>query len=186
MENTSVKILAIVGSLQSRSANRALVALASRRAPSGVEMETCPLIGDLPHYNADLDTDAVPPVVTEWRARLRAADGVLIASPEYGHGVPGSLKNALDWIVGSGELVGKPVAATCAAQGPERGRMGLAMLVQTLRAIDATIVWSEPVTVLRTSFTSLDERGQITDPDVERQLDAVLSALVAAVRATVT
>jgi NAD(P)H-dependent FMN reductase len=172
-----VKILTLVGSLQSRSSNGALVALAARRAPPGVQMAPCALIGALPHYNADLDTAEPPPTVAQWRDELRAADGVLIASPEFGHGMPGSLKNALDWIVSSGGLVGKPVAATCAAQGPERGRMGLAMLTQTLRAIDATIVWSEPVIVPR---ASIDPQGDITDPEVERQIDVVVSTLAAA------
>jgi chromate reductase len=180
MEDGPVKILAIAGSLQKRSSNKALLALAGRRAPGGVEMVLCSSTGELPHYNPDLETGEPLPIVTQWRGELRAADGVLIASPEYGHGVPGSLKNALDWIVGSGDLFEKPVAVTCAAQGPGRGRMGLAMLVQTLRAIDAKLVWTEPVIVPR---ASIDERGEIMDPDVERQLDAVVSALVAAVRA---
>lgn len=173
-----MKILTLVGSLQRRSSNGALVALAARRAPPGVQMAPGALIGALPHYNADLDTAEPPPTVAQWRDELRAADGVLIASPEYGHGMPGSLKNALDWIVSSGEFVGKPVAATCAAQGPERGRMGLAMLTQTLRAIDATIVWSEPVIVPR---ASIDPQGDITNPEVERQIDVVVSTLAAAI-----
>lgn len=175
----SVKILVIVGSIQRRSSNGALAALAAARAPRGVELVPSSSIGELPPFNPDLDTEEPPQVVARWREQLRAADGVLIASPEYGHGMTGNLKNALDWIVGSGELVGKPVAATCAAQGPERGRMGLAMLVQTLRAIDAVIVWSEPVVVAR---SSIDEQGRIDDRDVERQIDAVISALVGALR----
>ena len=175
-----MKLLTIVGSLQIKSSNRALVALASHRAPPGVEMAPYSSLGELPHYNSDLDTDSPPEVVTEWRSRLSAADGVLIASPEYGHGAPGSLKNALDWIVGSGEFVNKPVAATCAAQGAGRGLMGLAMLLQTLRAIDAKVVWSEPVIVAR---ASIDERGHIMDPDVGQQIDQLLSVLVAAVGA---
>lgn len=78
-----MKILTLVGSLQSRSSNGALVALAARRrAPPGVQMAPCALTGALPHYNADLDTLEPPPVVARWRGELLAADGVLIASPE--------------------------------------------------------------------------------------------------------
>lgn len=169
-------LLVIVGSLQSRSSNRSLAAAFALRAPPNVEIVTCPFIGELPHYNSDLDTADPPEVVRQWRAQLKAADGVLILSPEYGHGVPGSLKNALDWIVGSGDFHNKPVAATCAAQGPERGRLGLAMLVQTLRAIDAKVAWTEPLIVPR---ASIDEQGQIADSNVDRQVDALLSVLLA-------
>ncbi len=67
-------------------------------------------LGELPHFNQDLDIEPAPQAVAEWRIRLRNARAVLISSPEYAHGVPGSLKNALDWIVSSGEFVDKPVA----------------------------------------------------------------------------
>src|SRR5438552_15838292 len=129
----------------------------------------------IPYYNADLDGgEHVDPAVLEWRRSLREADGVLISSPEYGHNLPGVLKNALDWIVGSGELVGKPVVATTAAQAKGRGLLGLASLVQTLRAIDARVVWSYPVIVPRPSS---DANGRITDPEVARELELLLASL---------
>jgi chromate reductase len=80
-------------------------------APPGVELELYDGVGALPHFNPDLDNGSAPPPapVVDFRTRLRAADAVLISTPEYAHGVPGSLKNAIDWLVGDGELVGKPV-----------------------------------------------------------------------------
>ncbi|MGH0029421.1 MAG: NADPH-dependent FMN reductase, partial [Myxococcota bacterium] len=136
------------GSLQPASSNAWLLARFAAGCAPGT-FETFDRIRDIPHFDPTLDVDPVPEAVVALRAALRASDAVLFASPEYGHGMPGSLKNALDWLVGSGEIGGKPVAITCAAQGPERGRKGLAMLRQTLEAIDTKIVWDEPIVVAR-------------------------------------
>jgi NAD(P)H-dependent FMN reductase len=78
-------------------------------APDGVEIVVYRGLGDPPHFNPDLEADE-PSAVTDLRAQVRAADGLLISSPEYAHGVPGSLKNALDWLVGGDEFIDKPVA----------------------------------------------------------------------------
>ena len=67
-------------------------------------------LGELPHFNPDLDDDDCRTIVTDWRDRLKECDGVLFCTPEYAHGVPGVLKNALDWIVSSGEFMYKPTA----------------------------------------------------------------------------
>jgi NAD(P)H-dependent FMN reductase len=173
-----MRILSVAGSIQARSTNRALLDLARTVAPTEVEVVDAGSLDRVPHYNADLDGEAPPEAVVAWRKALREADAVLIASPEYGHGVPGVLKNALDWIVGSGELVGKPVVATCAAQAKGRGLLGLASLVQTLRAIDAIVVWSHPVIVPR---AGIDAGGQIVDPAVHREVRSLLERLIHAV-----
>src|SRR5258708_25139367 len=126
-----VKVLAVTGSLQAKSSNKSLVELAGRVAPPGVEWVTAPSLGALPHYNTDIDGEDPPESVRQWRAALDSADAVFFASPEYGHGMPGSLKNALDWVVGTGSFFRKPVVATCAGAGPGRGAMRLATLVPT-------------------------------------------------------
>src|SRR5690349_21363282 len=105
-----MRILAISGSLREGSSNTAVLQAAAALAPLGVEIILYDGLGRLPHFNPDLDGENAVAPVAEWRARLQSADGVLISSPEYAHGVPGSLKNALDWVVGSGEFVNKPVA----------------------------------------------------------------------------
>ena len=110
------RLLGVSGSLQVHSSNRALLELA-RRVP-GAGAVLYPSVGALPHFDPDLEGENVPAVVAEWRALVGAATGVLIASPEYAHGIPGSLKNALDWLVGSGELYGKPVAVLSASTSP--------------------------------------------------------------------
>src|SRR5438105_3807739 len=105
-----MQILGISGSLRRVSSNTALLRAASLLAPQGVEITLYDGLGDLPPFNPDLE-GAEPPSVLDFRARIQEADGVLISSPEYAHGVPGVLKNALDWLVGSEkiEIVGKPV-----------------------------------------------------------------------------
>ena len=106
----SMKIVAITGSLRTASSNTALLCAMSQLAPPDVEIVLYEELGTLPHFNPDLDEDVPPESVARLRALLQAAAGVLISSPEYAHGVPGSLKNLLDWLVSAGELVGKPVA----------------------------------------------------------------------------
>ncbi len=103
-------ILAISGSLRAASSNTRVLNVLSQLAPPHLEITLCPLLGELPFFNPDLDTETPPHRVLDWRATLHKADAVLICSPEYAHGVPGVLKNALDWIVSSGELMHKPVA----------------------------------------------------------------------------
>lgn len=126
----SVRILAVVGSLNPGSSNAALAAAAG---PSVVE---APSIGLLPHFDPSLPE---PPTVAAWRAAVAGADAVLIAAPEYAHSLPGVLKNALDWLVGTGELYEKPVAVLAATPRHGGGALGRQALVQTLRAQGADI-----------------------------------------------
>jgi chromate reductase len=141
----SLRILAISGSLQARSGNLALLRAAAASVPEGVEVVVFDGVRDLPHFNPDLETSEAPPAVRAWRRALAESDAILIASPEYGHSLPGALKNAIDWVIGSGELYAKIVAITAAVPGPERGRRGLSALRQTLDAVSASIVHGEPI-----------------------------------------
>jgi len=153
-----MRVMGICGSLQPESYNAWLLERFRETCATDEFVGAIPL-GTIPHYRSDLEAGPTPPPVDEFRHQTGACDAVLIASPEYGHGMPGSLKNALDWLVRSGELGAKPVAITCAAQGSDRGRLGLAMLRQTLEAIDARIVWDEPIVVLRSGSENEKRRG---------------------------
>src|SRR5262249_22938824 len=104
-----VRVLAICGSLRVESSNRALVNAAALLAPARVEVSVYQGLEHLPAFNPDLDTDQAPNTVAGFRLALQSCDAVLISSPEYAHGVPGALKNALDWVVSSGEFIDKPV-----------------------------------------------------------------------------
>src|SRR5215831_16172490 len=140
-----MRIVAVCGSLQRQSSNLALLERASALAPEGVEFPIFDGLRDLPLFNPDEESSTNDPAVSAWRRVLAEADAVLIATPEYAHSLPGALKNAIDWVIGSNELYRKVVAITSAVAGGQRGRRGLAALEQTLRAVDATIVWNEPI-----------------------------------------
>ena len=138
-----IRILAVSGSLRIASSNTALLQAAVLAAPPGVEVSLYRGIGDLPHFNPDLEGFGQDPApVLDWRAQLAAADAVAISSPEYAHGVPGSLKNALDWVVGSGELVDKPIALWNASA---RSTFAPAALTEILTTMSASV--QPPLTI---------------------------------------
>ena len=171
-----MQILAISGSLRQVSTNTALLRAVMAIAPADVEIELYGGLGDLPHFNPDLE-GAEPPAVLDFRARLRAADGVLISSPEYAHGVPGVLKNALDWVVGSGELVEKPVALLNAAP---RSTHAQAQLTEILTVMTARLVAGASVAIPLTG-KNLDAAGIVAHPELGSLIAAALTAFVQAV-----
>ncbi|MCC6390284.1 MAG: NAD(P)H-dependent oxidoreductase [Bryobacterales bacterium] len=140
----TVNLLAITGSLRANSSNMRLLKALSLLLPADWELRFYEGLGDLPHFNPDLDVEPVPPEVAAFREQLRWADAVVISSPEYAHGVPGSLKNALDWVVGSGELVEKPVALLNASP---RSTYAQASLAETLRTMSAVVLDEASVAV---------------------------------------
>lgn len=177
-----MRILAISGSLRTRSSNTLLLHAIADLAPDGMEIEIAAPLDRLPHFNADLDGDEPPPPVQAWRAEVAAADAVVFCSPEYGHGIPGVLKNSLDWLVSSGEFQRKPAAVVNATPHHGGGLKAQASLVQTLRAIDAIPVEGACVSVPAVR-QKLDVEGRITDPQTAQELRACLEALASAVEA---
>ena len=170
-----VRVLAVSGSLQARSSNRALLQTAHRVAPAGVEDVDSISVGDIPPFNHDVERDGpAPAVVVAWREQVAAADGgVLIASPEYAHSLPGSLKNALDWLVGSGDLYGRRVAVLCGSPRPGGGTQGRAALEQTLRAQGAMVVTSATVAVVAADKGADELRDPAAVEAVVTALDAL-------------
>src|SRR6476619_178844 len=110
MPVTATRILLVSGSTRGGSTNTAAQRTAQAVAPDGVRADRYEGLPQLPAFNPDDDHDGVHPAVTDLRRQLAAADAVLFCTPEYAGALPGSLKNLLDWTVGSGELYGKPVA----------------------------------------------------------------------------
>src|SRR6266513_1836631 len=144
-EDDRVRILGVSGSLQSSSANTAVLRVARVRAPEGVDVVLFDALAEIPPFNPE--TEPVPVQIDAFRSLVRAANGVLFATPEYAHGLPGVLKNALDWLVGSGELYGKRVAVLSAAPSSERGAHARADLERTLRAQGADVLASATIAV---------------------------------------
>lgn len=171
-----MRILAISGSLRAASSNtQALRALAAL-APASVEVEIYDRIGDLPHFNPDLDGEAPIAAVADFRAALAGADGIILSSPEYAHGVPGVLKNALDWVVGSGEFAGMPVAIINTSP---RAVHALASLTETLTMMAARIVPEASIAVPLLG-RGLPEGGIPADHEIADALGKALADFVRA------
>ena len=146
---------------------------AARLAPVGVEIAIYRELGDIPPFNPDLDTESAPAAVVRFRAALEASDAILISSPEYAHGVPGVLKNALDWLVGSGELIDKPIAVINASP---RSTHAFSSLIETLKTMSGQVIADASITVA-VSGRLHNEREMCADPAVSMQLRDALSAL---------
>ena len=179
MESTRpVRILAISGSLRRGSSNSALVHAALRVAPDVVHVSVFHGLADLPPFNPDLESDGTPEKIIHFRAKLRASEAVLISSPEYAHGVPGVLKNALDWVVGSGEFIDKPVALINAST---RATRAWASLAETLSVMSALVILDASITI-PVQGRSLDADGIAGDSGLSTLLRSSLETLAQAAR----
>ncbi|HEV8435041.1 MAG TPA: NAD(P)H-dependent oxidoreductase [Thermoanaerobaculia bacterium] len=170
-----MNIVAISGSLREGSSNAALLRAAASVAPEGVRFVFYEGMNDLPHFNPDLDAEgSTPPEpVRQLRELLIGADAILISSPEYAHGVPGAFKNLLDWLVSTGELVGKPVALlNAAAAGGEYAQNAI---LETLRTMNWRVV-DEACRI-----EPFVKRKGALDEEAKQALRATVSALVAAI-----
>jgi chromate reductase len=179
MCNTDVvRVLAISGSLRRASSNSALVDAAVRLAPVGVEVSIYRELADIPPFNPDLDTDVAPATVFSFRAALDTCDAILISSPEYAHGVSGVLKNALDWVVGSGELIDKPIALINAST---RATHAHASLRETLTTMSGRVIEDASITV-PLEGTAYDADGIARDVRLSELLRSSLAALARSTR----
>src|SRR5438105_13917871 len=131
MKNGRIKILAVSGSLRANSSNTLIIKVIEKLVPANIEFVIYQDLGTLPHF--DDSVEASQPV-SAWRILLAEADGVLICSPEYAFGIPCSLKNAMDWTVGSGELVNKPLALITAATGGDKAHAAWLQIFTALSA----------------------------------------------------
>lgn len=129
------QVLCLSGSLRRRSSNTAALQAARALAPDGLELVPYDGLGDLPLFNPDIETLAVPPQALALREAVGRADALLIACPEYAHGIPGAFKNLLDWLVGSLEFPGKPVALlNGSGRGSHHAQEALVEILQTMSA----------------------------------------------------
>ncbi|WSE35310.1 NAD(P)H-dependent oxidoreductase [Amycolatopsis rhabdoformis] len=140
-------------------------------------------LGDLPHFNPDDDHEPLHPAVTALRAEVEAADGVLICTPEYAGGLPGSFKNVLDWTVGGGEIYGKPVSWINASSvaAPTGGADAHESLRKVLTYAGARIVEDACARIPIPRHTVSD--GAIVDPDLRGRIAMAVSRLVEAAKA---
>jgi chromate reductase len=171
------KILAISGSLRKASTNTMALRAAQKLAPAGIEITIADLSA-LPMYNDDVRIAGEPESVTELKAKVKAADAVLIATPEYNFSIPAVLKNALDWLSRPPEppFDGKPVAILGASPGP----VGTARVQYHLRQVLVfmnTFTLNKPEVFINNSGSKFNVDGELTDEATAKFITEQITAL---------
>jgi chromate reductase, NAD(P)H dehydrogenase (quinone) len=179
MIDQPLQLLAISGSLRAASSNTAVLQALLAVAPANVTISLYEQLAELPYFNPDLDRegDTPPASVGELRERIGRADGLLICSPEYAHGVPGVLKNALDWLVSSLEFPGKPVALINISP---RSIYVQASLSETLKTMSAALI-SDPAFTILLPSDRRDVAAMLADAQIAGALQAAIAAFVRAI-----
>lgn len=169
------RILAISGSLRAGSLNTEVLRACAMLAPPSIRVTMFEGLASLPHFSPDLDTETsvLPPAVEDFRRQVGGADALLISSPEYAHGVPGSLKNALDWLVSSSEMVYKPMGLLNISP---RSRHAYASLLEILSTMSTLLV---PGALLELPLTrSMVTAGRMAaNPEIADRLRSALASL---------
>jgi chromate reductase, NAD(P)H dehydrogenase (quinone) len=175
-----IRVLAISGSLRAVSSNGAVLDAAAALSPPGVVVIRYEGLAALPAFNPDLDVEGAepPPAVAAWRAAVAAADALVICSPEYAHGVPGALKNALDWLVSGPDVPGKPVAVVNATT---RAHIAHASLIETLKTMSAEVVEAASI-ALPLGPGQRDPSSILADEALRTRLQDAIGALLVVAR----
>ena len=173
MFTNKLKILGVSGSLRANASNALLLEQVQKMMPEQVEFFIYKGLASLPHFD---DAAELPITVSVWRKHLAEADAVLVCSPEYAFGVPGSLKNAFDWTVSSGELVNKPLALITGSTGGEKAH---AAWLQIFTALSAKIPEGGSLLIpyIKSKLTA---SGEITDADTMDAVKRVIEKLIEA------
>jgi NAD(P)H-dependent FMN reductase len=175
-----VRLLAISGSLRHASANTAALEALVRLAPEGVKVLVYRELAELPPFNPDEDVEdrPKPAPVERLRALIGASDALIVAAPEYAHGIPGALKNALDWLVASETFAGKPVALVNTSPRAFHAQASLREILSTM----AARVIPEASVVISLTGKTLTAQDILADPARARRLKEALEALIRALK----
>ncbi len=180
----SSNVLVFCGSLRKGSFNRAIVETLPALAPEGMRFAHAPSFADLPIYDADIQAEGFPPAVEAMGAAVRAADGVIIVSPEYNFSVPGGLKNAIDWIsrLPGQPFAGKPVALQSASGGMLGGSRMQYHLRQVMVFLDGRVM-NKPEVFVGSAGAKIGEDGKIADEATRKAITGQLAAFAAFIAA---
>ncbi|MED0970618.1 NADPH-dependent FMN reductase [Bacillus paramycoides] len=175
------KIIAISGSIREGSSNTNILKALAAFIPDGVDYTIYKGIEELPHFNPDVDRVGAPVVVEEFRKTLSESHALIICTPEYAKGIPGVLKNALEWLVSSAELYKKPVAIITASPSITGGDKAHESLLLTLGMIDTVVVQNGSVLIpsVRTKFS---DDAKVTDEDTKQALISLIQSIVDEIR----
>ncbi len=168
--STKKKVIAISGSTRANSTNLNFIKAIIELTKNKFDITILDGLTEIPHFNPDLDTENPPQNVIDFRTKLRKADGILICTPEYAMGVPGTLKNAIDWTVSSMEFSKKPLALITASSV---GQKGHASLLETLNVIEATIT-EETQLLIPFAKTKINAECKITDKETLQKIQNLL------------
>jgi chromate reductase len=174
-----ITILGFAGSLRKGSYNRALLRAAAESLPEGDRLEIFDLDG-IPPFNQDLEKQ-MPEIVKGFKAKIKAADAILIATPEHNFSIPGVLKNAIDWAsrpYGDNSFEGKPVAIMSASTGMLGGARAQYHLRQTFVFLDMHPI-NKPEVIVTFARDKIDEQGKLTDETTRKIIKQLLESLVA-------
>lgn len=173
-----IRILGFAGSLRRASYNRGLIRAAAAHAPTGIVIDVVDL-GDIPLYNQDVEDSGEPASVVAFKGAMAQADALLVATPEYNHGVPGVLKNAIDWASRprvTSPLRDKPVAVMGASPG--RGSTALAQAqLRDAFVFTGACVMPQPELLIGGAGAHFDDDGNLTDPALRASLLELVEAL---------
>lgn len=159
-----IEIVALVGSMRRQSYNRGLLRTAMLLQPEDVRLVEVP-INTLPHFNPDIDVTHDAPLAQDFLRALKAADAVLVLTPEYAHSLPGVLKNALDWAsvpTGRSVLRGKPIGLAGASIG-RSGTMRAQMHLRQIFVHMGAVVIPEPEVFVTFAEDKFNQLGELTD-----------------------
>jgi chromate reductase len=167
------KIFAICGSTRDSSSNLLLLKVIEKLTVTLFDFEIFNELSLLPHFNPDENSDDIPSV-RSFRNKIREADGVMICTPEYAHGVPGSLKNAIDWTVGTAEFLQKPTVLITASTD---GQFAHQALLETLNVLEAKNM-KELNLNIQFIRSKINPNGEITDLEVEKSILNLINKLI--------
>ena len=173
----TLRILGVAGSLRAGSFNRSLLRAAVELAPAGMVIETFDLL-EVPLYNGDVEAAGDPPGVAAFKQAIAAADGVLMATPEYNHGVPGVMTNAIDWASRpprEAPLGGKPVGLIGASPGITGTARGQSQLRQAFEFTNSYCM-PQPELLVFKAHEKFDAEGRLTDAATAQYLQGYLVA----------
>ncbi|SMO44003.1 NADPH-dependent FMN reductase [Fodinibius sediminis] len=176
--NQDIKILAFAGSLRSGSYNKAILRAAKKLAPKSMNIHIFDLEG-IPLYNADVEANGDPGRVMEFKEAIRRSDGLLIATPEYNHGVPAVTKNAIDWAsrpAKNAPLNEKPVGILGASPGRTGSARGQSQLRQAFEFTNSYCM-PQPEILVSLAHKKFDNDGALTDETTRKYLEKYLEAL---------
>jgi chromate reductase len=178
----TIRILGISGSLRKQSFNTATLRAAQALVPGGATIQIFDIVG-IPIYNQDEETNP-PQKVTEFKQVIRAADAILLVTPEYNYSVPGPLKNAIDWAsrpYGDNAWNGKPVALMSASVGIFGGARAQYHLRQSFVFLNMIAV-TQPEVMIPTAQDKFDANGNLTDDMAKGLIKQLLQNLVTLTR----